>query len=76
MVVLFFTMVWQCLHIFARKNVDKCMSKMVPINVLDSSGHVEVQIHPFLTSALDERKLSASRHGRFPSRNKSKVSNH
>jgi len=30
------------MHIFARKNIDKCMSKMVLIQVMDSCVHVEV----------------------------------
>jgi hypothetical protein len=41
------------------------MSKMVSIQVMDACGHAEVQIHPFLTSALDRFKLSALLHGRF-----------
>jgi len=38
---------------------------MVPIQDMNFCGHVEVQIHPFLTSALDGRMLSALLHGRF-----------
>jgi hypothetical protein len=32
---------------------------------MDSCKRVEVQLHPFLTSALDRRDLSALCHGRF-----------
>lgn len=63
--VLFFQEVRQGLPSPARKKVDKSEVKPFPVQVMDSCKRVEVQLHPFLTSALDRRDLSALCHGRF-----------
>jgi hypothetical protein len=39
--------------------------KVVPVNAIKVNGEENVQLHSFLTSALDKRLKSASRPGRF-----------
>jgi hypothetical protein len=45
-----------------------CEGKFVPVYDIKAYGEVEVQLHSFLTSALDVGEWSATRPGHFHAR--------
>jgi hypothetical protein len=51
--------------IFRTRRKFEILDKAVPVHVKNAYGGTEVQLHSFITSALDEGKRSTSRHGRF-----------